>query len=554
MKALYRKYRPTSLSEVVGQSQVTKTLESSLEKGKISHSYLFTGPRGCGKTSVARIFAHEINGFKYELEDFYPDILEIDAASNTGVDNIRELRERAAIAPTEGKYKVYIIDEVHMLSKSAFNALLKTLEEPPAHVVFIMATTDVYKVPITIKSRSQIYEFQLAEPSVMHEHLKTIAKAEGIKINDEALEIIVRRGGGSFRDSISLLDQISTIADGEITASLISSSLGLPEQTKIMNLLEAYRTSNLSEISASLKTLLNSGVRAEIITEELINYIVDNPAQDLLPLLKPLSNITTPFPEAKLLLAFTESISEAVRMGGSTSNKEISPRETTTSAGLNTRKSALKARPDVVVSNGREISRSENPPSPASQDLKTAQRTPSGEVSSSVSQDEISRSENPPSPASQDLKTEQRTPPEEIPSPASQNSALGSENPPSPASQVSASGSETSPSPNTFTWESYFLSVQSASPSLADILLKTSHELSANKLIIVPEKNVYKNILNSKNNSALLQKFLPNGYALEIKDQNDAVISTNDAQISKLSAIMGGKIMEVKDVHGGNPF
>ncbi|MBQ9029178.1 DNA polymerase III subunit gamma/tau [Candidatus Saccharibacteria bacterium] len=554
MKALYRKYRPTSLSEVVGQSQVTKTLESSLEKGKISHSYLFTGPRGCGKTSVARIFAHEINGFKYELEDFYPDILEIDAASNTGVDNIRELRERAAIAPTEGKYKVYIIDEVHMLSKSAFNALLKTLEEPPAHVVFIMATTDVYKVPITIKSRSQIYEFQLAEPSVMHEHLKTIAKAEGIKINDEALEIIVRRGGGSFRDSISLLDQISTIADGEITASLISSSLGLPEQTKIMNLLEAYRTSNLSEISASLKTLLNSGVRAEIITEELINYIVDNPAQDLLPLLKPLSNITTPFPEAKLLLAFTESISEAVRMGGSTSNKEISPRETTTSAGLNTRKSALKARPDVVVSNGREISRSENPPSPASQDLKTAQRTPSGEVSSSVSQDEISRSENPPSPASQDLKTEQRTPPEEIPSPASQNSALGSENPPSPASQVSASGSETSPSPNTFTWESYFLSVQSASPSLADILLKTSHELSANKLIIVPEKNVYKNILNSKNNSALLQKFLPNGYALEIKDQNDAVISTNDAQISKLSAIMGGKIMEVKDDHGGNPF
>ena len=484
MKALYRKYRPTSLSEVVGQSQVTKTLESSLEKGKISHSYLFTGPRGCGKTSVARIFAHEINGFKYELEDFYPDILEIDAASNTGVDNIRELRERAAIAPTAGKYKVYIIDEVHMLSKSAFNALLKTLEEPPAHVVFIMATTDVYKVPITIKSRSQIYEFQLAEPSVMHEHLKTIAKAEGIKINDEALEIIVRRGGGSFRDSISLLDQISTIADGEITASLISSSLGLPEQTKIMNLLEAYRTSNLSEISASLKTLLNSGVRAEIITEELINYIVDNPAQDLLPLLKPLSNITTPFPEAKLLLAFTESISEAVRMGGSTSNKEISPRETTTSAGLNTRKSALKARPDVVVSNGREISRSENPPSPASQDLKTAQRTPSGEVSSSVSQDEISRSENPPSPASQDLKTEQRTPPEEIPSPASQNSALGSENPPSPASQVSASGSETSPSPNTFTWESYFLSVQSASPSLADILLKTSHELSANKLII----------------------------------------------------------------------
>ena len=158
-KALYRKYRPKSLSEVVGQEQVTRVLENSLKQGKISHAYLFIGPRGTGKTSVARIFAHEVNGFKYELEDVYVDIIEIDGASNRGIDNIRELREKVAIAPTSGKYKIYIIDEVHMLTKEAFNALLKTLEEPPKHVIFIMATTDAYKVPVTITSRAQTYTF-----------------------------------------------------------------------------------------------------------------------------------------------------------------------------------------------------------------------------------------------------------------------------------------------------------------------------------------------------------------------------------------------------------
>ena len=161
MKALYRRYRPKSLAEVVGQEQITSVLANSLKSGKIGHAYLFIGPRGTGKTSVARILAHEINKFDYELEDDYLDIIEIDAASNRGIDDIRELRQRANIAPSKGKYKVYIIDEVHMLTKEAFNALLKTLEEPPEHVVFIMATTDAQKVPITITSRSQIYTFKL---------------------------------------------------------------------------------------------------------------------------------------------------------------------------------------------------------------------------------------------------------------------------------------------------------------------------------------------------------------------------------------------------------
>ena len=203
--------------------------------------------------AVARILAHEINGFKYELEDDYLDIIEIDAASNTGVDNIRDLREKAIIAPAKGKYKVYIVDEVHMLSKSAFNALLKTLEEPPEHVIFIMATTDAYKVPVTITSRSQTFTFKLAEPGVMFGHLKKIAKQEKINITDEALQIVVKRGGGSYRDSLSLLDQISTLSNDQIDADLITKALGLPQAEAITNLLRrhyahSHRTPKLTRL------------------------------------------------------------------------------------------------------------------------------------------------------------------------------------------------------------------------------------------------------------------------------------------------------------------
>ena len=213
MKALYRKYRPLKLADVVGQDKTIKQLQGAISQNKISHAYLFIGPRGCGKTSVARIFAHEINQFEYQLEDSYVDIIEIDAATFTGVDNIRELREKAMIVPTTGKYKVYIIDEVHMLSTSAFNALLKILEEPPAHVVFIMATTNPEKIPATITSRTQIYRFNLAEPAVMQKFLRDISDQEGINISNPALQIISERGGGSFRDSLSILDQLSTISE-----------------------------------------------------------------------------------------------------------------------------------------------------------------------------------------------------------------------------------------------------------------------------------------------------------------------------------------------------
>jgi len=311
MLALYRKYRPRTLTEVLGQPAVTEPLAKALQSGKISHSYILTGPRGCGKTSVARILAHEINGFKYELEDSHLDIIEIDAASNTGVDNIRELREKALIAPSEGKYKVYIIDEVHMLSKSAFNALLKTLEEPPAHVVFILATTDLEKVPITITSRSQVYHFRLVSEEVMLPHLRQICDAEKIKISDQALQVIATRGGGSFRDSLSLLDQISTVSDGktELSEEQVSSLLGLPLNSAVSSLLSAYSAADATALTTQLKSLLSEGLKPESLAEALIRQILAAPTPELLPLLSKLPSVSAPFPEAKLLVSLLSGLS-----------------------------------------------------------------------------------------------------------------------------------------------------------------------------------------------------------------------------------------------------
>ena len=308
-RALYRKYRSRSLDEIVGQSHITNVLKRSIEQGRISHAYLLTGPRGVGKTSIARIIAHEINKLPYADDDgSHIDIIEIDAASNNGVDDIRELRDRVAIAPVIATRKVYIIDEVHMLSKSAFNALLKTLEEPPEHVVFILATTDIDKLPATIVSRTQRFSFRAIPDEDIVKHLRSIAEKEQITIDNAALELIAHHGDGSFRDSITLLDQLTSLSDTStgVTAELVELTLGLAPLALIQQLLAATIHNDLEQIVALLDTARNSGIAGSTVAHQLMRNIRPKIAFDpkLIPLLDSLLEVgRSPHPEYKLLCA-----------------------------------------------------------------------------------------------------------------------------------------------------------------------------------------------------------------------------------------------------------
>ena len=265
--ALYRKYRPRTLDEIIGQPQVTDILKPVADSGKFMHAYLFTGQRGTGKTSVARILARAINGTAYDTPDI--DIIEIDAASNNGVDDVRELRDNINLAPMRSSHKIYIIDEVHMLSGAAFNALLKTLEEPPAHVVFILATTEIQKMPATILSRVQRFHFRPVAPEIVAGHLRTISDEEKIAVDDDALLLIAERGGGSFRDSITLLDQLSGGSD-KITRGKVEEILGLAPETAIHEIIDAIDGRDATGVIATLAKLRADGVSSEIITGQLI--------------------------------------------------------------------------------------------------------------------------------------------------------------------------------------------------------------------------------------------------------------------------------------------
>src|SRR5919106_3596556 len=237
---LYRRWRPRRFGGIVGQEPVVRTLRRAIEMDRVSHAYLFSGPRGTGKTSTAKVLAMGLNCEKGPTPEpdgtcescraivgnSSMDVLEMDAASNRGIDEIRDLRDKVNLAPVAGRVKVYIIDEVHMLTAEAFNALLKMLEEPPEHVVFVLATTEKHRVLPTIISRCQSFDFRRPGVETLKEKLAEIAKAEGIAVEPEALTVIAREGRGSFRDAEGLLDQLSTFAEGQITASMVRELLG----------------------------------------------------------------------------------------------------------------------------------------------------------------------------------------------------------------------------------------------------------------------------------------------------------------------------------------
>ena len=306
-KALYRKYRSKKLDEIIGQKHITDIMSRAIATDNLSHAYLLTGPRGVGKTSVARILAYEINKLPYDEDATNLDIIEIDAASNNGVEDVRDLREKIQIAPVSAAKKIYIIDEVHMLSKAAFNALLKTLEEPPAHVIFILATTNAEKLPATIISRTQRFSFRPISVVDAVKHLTFIAKEEKIEIDDEALKLIAERGEGSFRDSISLLDQLSGLVDASssvITAKLIEETLGLAPRQTIDKILEAVENHNVSDIVTILNQAVDEGVSVAVLVNQLTESIRDqiNEKSYLLSLLDAIIDVPrSSQPQLKLL-------------------------------------------------------------------------------------------------------------------------------------------------------------------------------------------------------------------------------------------------------------
>lgn len=530
MKALYRKYRPLHLSEVIGQDKTIEQLQGALIKGKISHAYLFVGPRGCGKTSVARIFAHEINHFDYQLEDSYIDIIEIDAATFTSVDNIRELREKAMIMPTLGKYKVYIIDEVHMLSNSAFNALLKILEEPPEHVIFIMATTNPEKIPATIISRTQIYRFNLAEPKVMQDFLRSVCDKEGIKISDDALKIITERGGGSFRDSLSILNQIGTVnlSEKTIKASDVSAALGIPEHQEIQNLINFYENSDTENITNTLAALFNYGITAESITLELINQILKNPTPKSLQLVNQLFNVTGSFLEAKLTVALI-------------SNSFATPAVVTSTASIAPVASPQPSTPIASITTPTPHSATTNPQAPAqSTSAPGAKPSPFAEIREQLAKN------------AKNHKAERALPqkdPEE----------MIQEAPPTlPEAVVSSSGD--------FNFNGFVANVTNVNPTLMTALKKSFFVIDGKNFDIYPEKAVYWRILGQKNNLEILRG-ATNSIELTVRNPDVEVIPktavsfeqaaagqtkkavTVSPKIESLSAIMGD-IQEVNE----NPF
>ncbi len=288
-KVLARKYRPKKFSDLVGQNSLVQILSNAITNDRLAHAYVLTGVRGVGKTTTARLIAMSINCQKRQNEIFEPcgdcdsckstgidsnlDVIEMDAASNTGVDDVREIIDNVKYKPVTAKYKIFIIDEVHMLSKSAFNALLKTLEEPPEHVKFIFATTEVKKIPLTVLSRCQRFDLLRIENKILSEHLIKVANKEKIEIDNDAISIIVRAADGSMRDGLSLLDQAITIQNSKIKSKDVINMLGLAERDKIYDLLEKILEGNSLDSLNLYRKIYDLGADVIMIFDELINIV-----------------------------------------------------------------------------------------------------------------------------------------------------------------------------------------------------------------------------------------------------------------------------------------
>ncbi len=287
-KALYRTYRPQTFEEVAGQEHIVKTLKNALATGKIAHAYLFAGPRGTGKTTMAKLFAKALNcehGLGCQCneckncvaitEGSHPDVLELDAASNNGVDEIRELIDKVKYGTILGKYKVYIIDEVHMLSTGAFNALLKTLEEPPEHVIFILATTEPHKILPTILSRCQRYDFNKVSEKDIKERLRAVLQNEGVEFNEEAVELVVQLADGGMRDALSILEKVLAFSGNTLNVNDILSIFALESKEEKIKLIHSIINHDMSDVLSRLNNYVSKGTDIKRLTEDLLLILKD---------------------------------------------------------------------------------------------------------------------------------------------------------------------------------------------------------------------------------------------------------------------------------------
>ena len=480
-QALYRKYRSRSLDEVLGQDHVTNILRRALEQGKIAHAYLLTGPRGVGKTSVARILAHEINQLPYDEEASHLDIIEIDAASNNGVDDIRALREKAQVAPVSAPKKIYIIDEVHMLSKPAFNALLKTLEEPPAHVVFILATTDADKLPATILSRVQQFFFHPISVDVMARQLMAIAEKEGFAIDADAARLIAERSRGGFRDGISMLDQLSILAtpDQPLTVAMVTEYLGLSDATTLEELLDVYQSEDTARILSILQELEQSGISPTVVSHQLLSItrarLRTNPG--LVELIQQLIEVDRhPHPDLKLLTIFMKHHAQPVR-----------PKKTVAQA--------VTATPTVISTPAKPASLAEKP--------AKSQSTKSTEPVKKTSESQDTK----PAQSTKKLPTKPRKP----------------------------------DAPLELDWQKVIEQAKEKSVGLSSLLQKSQWAFDGDKLTIFAGSAFYKKKLDDAKNRPLLAEIITAEAGMELEvDIIGEKKPPEDEKLAEIAAMMGG--------------